>query len=223
MKEFFVLLFLFFVAIGCSNVSENNTPSVTKVSVAPESQQTPETSTHTLIDTHTSEEMFYKGIAHYSNQNYEQASFWIQKSASGGFAQAQHVLCGMYQVGRWVVQSDKQAFYWCEQAAKQGHADAEYQLGKMHFLKYSYTQALHWFEKGVKQDHAYSQFALGSMYYLGLGVDKDDEQALHWLLKAAGQGVQGAERIIAAIVSSESSESPESTKPSKPPSDSIFV
>ena len=48
-------------------------------------------------------------------------------------------------------------------------------------------------EKDASEGLAYAQFNLGFAYYRGIGVEKDDERAYDWFLKAAGQGQAGSQ------------------------------
>jgi hypothetical protein len=50
-------------------------------------------------------------------------------------------------------------------------------------LSFSIVEAL------AREDVAMAQHFLGWHYHMGIGTEQDDGQAVHWWLKAAGQGV----------------------------------
>ncbi|MES9812943.1 MAG: sel1 repeat family protein [Candidatus Thiodiazotropha sp.] len=41
-----------------------------------------------------------------------------------------------------------------------------------------------------------AQYALGYLFYHGLGVEKSDRQAMHWIQQAAAQGNKKAQRAL---------------------------
>jgi hypothetical protein len=55
------------------------------------------------------------------------------------------------------------------------------------------------FEQAASQGDVYSQFRLGQLYYEGKGVEKNDEKAAQWLLKAAQQDHSEAQYILATM------------------------
>lgn len=54
----------------------------------------------------------------------------------------------------------------------------------------------------AEQGDAKAQAQLGAMYLLGSGVEKNEQQAAEWFLKAARQGYADAEIIVAALYDS---------------------
>ncbi|MDD1627427.1 MAG: sel1 repeat family protein [Methylococcaceae bacterium] len=53
--------------------------------------------------------------------------------------------------------------------------------------------------QSAEQGDAKAQARLGAMYLLGRGVEKDEQQAAEWMLKAANKGNVEAQVIIAAM------------------------
>jgi TPR repeat protein len=41
-----------------------------------------------------------------------------------------------------------------------------------------------------------AQYTLGYLFYYGLGVDKSEQQAMHWIQQAAAQGNKKAQRAL---------------------------
>jgi len=58
-----------------------------------------------------------------------------------------------------------------------------------------------WFHKAATQGNAAAQYHLGWMYEDGLGVPKDDGQAMAWYQKAATQGNAAARNHLGFDVS----------------------
>ena len=63
-----------------------------------------------------------------------------------------------------------------------------FKKGQNYFAENDYINAAEYFRKAAEDGHADAQFNLGIMYVNGLGVQKNNEDALRWLGKAAGQG-----------------------------------
>jgi tetratricopeptide (TPR) repeat protein len=86
----------------------------------------------------------------------------------------------------------------CEAAVRQYPNDARliFQLGRAFNAAKNYQAALEQYRKAADQGFAPAQTNLGNMYLNGLGVPKDDAQAVAWLRKAADQGVAQAQRVL---------------------------
>lgn len=57
-------------------------------------------------------------------------------------------------------------------------------------------RAVKLFRMAADQGHAYAEMKLGSCYRRGFGVEKDENQALYWLERAAAKGVQEADLML---------------------------
>lgn len=55
------------------------------------------------------------------------------------------------------------------------------------------------FKLRAEQGDAVAQAKLGASYHLGRGVEISEEQAMHWMLKAAEQNLLDAEVFVAAM------------------------
>jgi len=69
---------------------------------------------------------------------------------------------------------------------------AAYQAGNM-------ALAFKEFSASAKEGHADSQFNLGLMYEYGIGVDKDETEAMAWYQKSAEQGNSNAQYNLAVL------------------------
>jgi TPR repeat protein len=135
----------------------------------------------------------------------------VEQQAQQGSAQAQCQLGYWYDYGypigdpsRWSVPMNlPQAVVWLTKAAQQGYAPAQEQLATIYYAYWSgqnYTQALYWYQKAVAQGanamsagYYASYLAAGRwsvdvekiawMYLNGLGVTKNQAEAISWLNK----------------------------------------
>jgi uncharacterized protein len=79
------------------------------------------------------------------------------------------------------------ALSWYLKAAEQGDADAQNNAGYMLYRgegspnsKPNYVEAYFWLRKAAEQDSAAAQTSIASMFLDGLGVVKDEKEALRW-------------------------------------------
>jgi uncharacterized protein len=72
------------------------------------------------------------GVAGFKRYNYQTAGNGLQRSAAGGAARAQALLCFKYSYGQSVPQNYREAAYWCRRAADQGNPEGQYLLGLMY-------------------------------------------------------------------------------------------
>lgn len=79
-------------------------------------------------------------------------------------------------------------------------AFAETSLCRIAFEKKQYQTAF----EGCREEtskNPYAQYALGAMYLEGLGVQKNPEQSMRWLMRAAENGVVDAEKLLGDVFS----------------------
>ena len=100
-------------------------------------------------------------------QDYTQARYWYEKSATQGNAFGQAGLGLLYENGQSVRQDYAQARYWYEKAAAQGNAWAQSRLGMLYQIglggRLDYIQARYWYEQAAAQGFADAQAALDMM------------------------------------------------------------
>ena len=92
-------------------------------------------------------------------------------------------------------QDTKQAVVLFRQAAEQGHVKAQLKLGVWlvnspaeNFAQQALTEAAAWFRKAAEQGNADGQCCLALVLGNGVGVEKDEKQAVEWYSRAAAQG-----------------------------------
>lgn len=120
------------------------------------------------------------------------ATYWYQRAAEQGDADAQRVTAYRYYDGKGVQRNYSTALYWFLQAAEQGKRDAQYMSGLMYYfargVNQDYKQARYWYQKAAEQGYVYAQLNLGGMYHEGEGGNQDYRTALYWYQMAAQQG-----------------------------------
>ena len=113
----------------------------------------------------------------------------LQSTAEQGDAEAQYKLGFLlYQAERYT-----EALHFILRSARNGNRDAEFLMGSFYKkgfpnLELNPNLAFNWFLKAAQQEHLKATNEVGYSYFYGEGVEKDKEQAIYWLKKAANQG-----------------------------------
>ena len=97
---------------------------------------------------------------------------------------------------------DSTALQTLQQAAEQNDGMAEEWLGVYFRSKNDYPDSFNWTQKAAAQGNPEAQGDLGYMYHDGLGVTKDDAQAIAWLQKAVNQDNAEAENSLGTLYAS---------------------
>ena len=135
--------------------------------------------------------MFCYGLG--TEQDYEKAFEWFERSAKQKNKFAQFSLANLYYYGSGVEKDLSQAFLWYQRAASQGQPYAAYSIAQMYrYGEYVtkdndtaqryYKQALSGFLKIESDDMANDDlfYKLGQMFKLGLGTDSDVTKAIEY-------------------------------------------
>jgi len=84
-------------------------------------------------------------------------------------------------------------FYFINTETTQTSSDADMlQLGDFAFQNQRYKDAIQWYTKAASQGKGEAQFQLSVIYERGLGVEKNDILALHWMKRSANSGLSKA-------------------------------
>lgn len=126
-----------------------------------------------------------KGVA----QDFKESAKWLRKSAEAGNAYAQFNLAQMFGKGQGgLPQRGDLAQRWYQRSADQGYAPAQNVIGITHATDPQdpdYKAAAEWLRKAADQGDIGAQYNLAQLYLLGLGVNKDEAEAMRWLIKAS--------------------------------------
>lgn len=140
--------------------------------------------------------MFCYGLG--TEQDYEKAFEWFERSAKQKNKFAQFSLANLYYYGSGVEKDLSHAFLWYQRAASQGQPYAAYSIAQMYrYGEYVtkdndtaqryYKQALSGFLKIENNDMANDDlfYKLGQMFKLGLGTDSDVTKAIEYFRRSA--------------------------------------
>lgn len=140
--------------------------------------------------------MFCYGLG--TEQDYEKAFEWFERSAKQKNKFAQFSLANLYYYGSGVKKDLSQAFLWYQRSSSQGQPYAAYSIAQMYrYGEYVtkdndtaqryYKQALSGFLKIESDDMANDDlfYKLGQMFNLGLGTDSDVTKAIEYFRRSA--------------------------------------
>ena len=140
--------------------------------------------------------MFCYGLG--TEQDYEKAFEWFERSAKQKNKFAQFSLANLYYYGNGVEKDLSQAFLWYQRSSSQGQPYAAYSIAQMYrYGEYVtkdndtaqryYQQALSGFLKIENDDMANDDlfYKLGQMFKLGLGTDSDVTKAIEYFKRSA--------------------------------------
>ena len=135
--------------------------------------------------------MFCYGLG--TEQNYQKAFEWFERSAKQKNKFAQFSLANLYYYGSGIEKDLSQAFLWYQRSSSQGQPYAAYSIAQMYrYGEYVtkdndtaqryYKQALSGFLKIESDDMANDDlfYKLGQMFNLGLGTDSDVTKAIEY-------------------------------------------
>ena len=140
--------------------------------------------------------MFCYGLG--TEQDYEKAFEWFERSAKQKNKFAQFSLANLYYYGSGVEKDLSQAFLWYQRSSSQGQPYAAYSIAQMYrYGEYVtkdndtaqryYKQALSGFLKIENNDMANDDlfYKLGQMFKFGLGTDSDVTKAIEYFRRSA--------------------------------------
>ena len=140
--------------------------------------------------------MFCYGLG--TEQDYEKAFEWFERSAKQKNKFAQFSLANLYYYGSGVEKDLSQAFLWYQRSSSQGQPYAAYSIAQMYrYGEYVtkdndtaqryYKQALSGFLKIESDDMANDDlfYKLGQMFKLGLGTNSDVTKAIEYFKRSA--------------------------------------
>lgn len=140
--------------------------------------------------------MFCYGLG--TEQDYEKAFEWFERSAKQKNKFAQFSLANLYYYGSGIEKDLSQAFLWYQKSSSQGQPYAAYSIAQMYrYGEYVtkdndtaqryYQQALSGFLKIESDDMANDDFfyKLGQMFKLGLGTNSDVTKAIEYFKRSA--------------------------------------
>ena len=140
--------------------------------------------------------MFCYGLG--TEQDYEKAFEWFERSAKQKNKFAQFSLANLYYYGNGVEKDLSQAFLWYQRSSSQGQPYAAYSIAQMYrygeyvtkdndtaqrYYKDALSGSLKLESKDQADDNLY--YKLGSMFKKGLGTDIDMDRAIYYFKRSA--------------------------------------
>lgn len=94
------------------------------------------------------------------------------------------------------------------QAANEGYSVAEYILGRLYDegqeISHDGALAFTYYKKAADKEYPPAEYALGQMYYFGHDCEKNDQEALYWISKAAKELDDSDAYVVLSMVYKES-------------------
>ncbi len=136
-------------------------------------------------------------------ESFEQARYFYEQAAEGGYGAAHRNLGFMYRNARGVAPNDTLAARYYFIAALDGVVDARKALAKLYEegwgVEQSYPEMLRWLELSAEENYPNSLDHLGNLYRTGTHVDEDHAKALSLYERAAsfgyGNGIANVARV----------------------------
>jgi len=117
-------------------------------------------------------------------KNDKEALMWYLKAAEAG--------CTKAMIRLWEILEEKD---WLEKAAVLHDTEAQCKLGYMYMQgdnTHDFKLARKWLEEAARLNNAEAQYYMALLYLYGMGVEKDMDTSLYWLIKSGGQGYRKA-------------------------------
>ena len=128
--------------------------------------------------------------------------------ALGGDAVACTELGERYYSGTNTEKDIDTAIAYFTQAADMGYSVAEFILGKLYdegqSVPHDGILAFEYYKKAADKEYPPAEYALGQMYYFGQDCEKNDQEALYWISKAAKELDDSDAYVVLAMVLKES-------------------
>lgn len=123
-------------------------------------------------------------------QDFEEAVKWFTIAAENGQVDSMYSLYLRYKLGEGVDRNMSEAMEWLIKGAEAGHAICQRVLGEAYYhgdggLDVDKLLAFEWCMKAAQQGDAEASYCVGLSYLNGDGVERNDEDAIKWLLAAA--------------------------------------
>jgi uncharacterized protein len=116
----------------------------------------------------------------------------LRKSANDGYVGAMLTLGFLFEGDVYVRRDYKEVFHWFSLAADKGDREAELHVGGCYLqglgTAQDYSMAAKYYRRSADQTNYLAMKNLGYLLMNGYGVEKNEEAAKYWLLKAAREG-----------------------------------
>ena len=138
---------------------------------------------------------YWMGCFHEDGYLFERSPYlaveWYRKAAEQGHEEAKHRLGRMHLNGgcySFAEEAEWVSWKRCREAAERGDAEAQANWGALRLDRGDFPVSLKWFRESAAQGNAKGQCYMGEVYKRGLGVRRDEQEALRWNKEAAKNG-----------------------------------
>jgi len=138
-------------------------------------------------------------------QSDDLAIMWYERSARGGFTEAQHRMGTNHLKGRFgLIEDPGEAFSWYILAAEREHKVSQYYVGNLLLkgegVEQDVVEGLNWLERAAGNNCKRAKARLGQVYELGVGgIPVDNAIAVEWYLQAAKHDMSFAQRALGRL------------------------
>jgi len=121
--------------------------------------------------------------------NYAEAAMWYRRAAEGGHKAAARALGLMHLNGTGMPRDREEAARWFRRSAEAGDATSRYDLANLVLRREAAPEEAQrtreWFEQEAAKGDAVGAYNFGICLAEGVGVERNDAEALVWLRRAA--------------------------------------
>lgn len=134
----------------------------------------------------------HTGDFYYSNEIYDKAIEWYEKSVKQNNSDGQYKLAECYFNGTGVEKDYDKAIELYKSSARQNHINSQKKLAECYFngngVEQDYLEAILWYEKLGDRGDKEAQQLLAKCYANGIGVTKNYTTAMKWTKRLEDQG-----------------------------------
>jgi TPR repeat protein len=123
--------------------------------------------------------------------NHAEAAIWYRRAAEGGHPGAARALASIHLAGLGQAQDEREAGRWLRVAAEAGDPQARIELAGFQLSGIvaaddpALALARSWLLEAAQAGSAAAAVQYGKCLALGIGMERDEPQALHWMRRAA--------------------------------------
>lgn len=88
-----------------------------------------------------------------------------------------------------------EAMNWFKKSADKGNETSMFNIGYMYYSEKDYDNSYKWYKKSAEKGYANAMYNLSLAYLDGLGVSKNEAEAIKWMKKAVDMNFEPAQKI----------------------------
>ncbi len=149
--------------------------------------------------------LYYEGV-HVEKNPVSAFNLWMKAATNNSqppcssLSKAEFRIARCYHNGEGARQDEELAIQWYRKAGGRNHVEAQFELSKIYFSRDQREETVHWWRKAAENKHKEALFNLGKCYEQGFGLEKDEQQAMVWYIRAVEQGNDQAGKAIGELL-----------------------